>query len=124
MLSIGDTLIYASMLSYITMNAITVKTIKTSVHPETKKIFWNLFASTRGAPNRVKIMTLLRDRPSNTNQVSTNIEVDYKSASHHLKALEKSHLIEKLQSLGMTTFFVSPLFEENQQVFDEIVAKV
>ena len=106
------------------MKAITVKTIETQVHPEIKKIFWNLFASTRGAANRVKIMTFLRERPSNTNQISTNVEMDYKSASHHLKALEENHLVEKLQSYGMTTFFVSPLFEENQQVFDEIIAKV
>ncbi len=106
------------------MNAITIKTLETSIHPETKKIFWNLFASSRGAANRTKIMILLRERPSNTNQISTNTEMDYKSASHHLKALEKNHLVEKFHSYGMTTFFTSPLFEENQQLFNEIVAKV
>ena len=108
----------------LTMKAITIKTIETPTHPETKKIFWNLFASTRGAANRVKIMALLRERPSNTNQISTNGEMDYKSASHHLKALEENHLVQKFQSYGITTFFVSPLFEENQQVFNEIIAKV
>ncbi|MGI9567378.1 MAG: ArsR family transcriptional regulator [Nitrosopumilus sp.] len=106
------------------MKTITVKTIETAAHPETKKVFWNLFASTRGAANRVKIMSLLRNRPSNTNQISTNGEMDYKSASHHLKTLEENYLVEKLHSQGMTTFFVSPLFEENQQVFNEIIAKV
>ena len=106
------------------MKAITVKTIETTAHPETKKVFWNLFASSRGAANRIKIMMLLRKRPSNTNQISTNIEIDYKCASHHLKALEENHLVEKLHSYGMTTFFVSPLFEENQQIFNEIITKV
>ena len=108
----------------LTMKAITVKAIEASVHPETKKVFWNLFASSRGAPNRVKIMALLREIPSNTNQISTRGKMDYKSASHHLKALEENHLVEKFQSYGMTTFFVSPLFEENQKVFDEIITKV
>ena len=106
------------------MKAITIKTIETTAHPETKKIFWNLFASSRGAANRIKIMMLLRKRPSNANQISTNIEIDYKCALHHLRILEENHLVERLQSYGMTTFFVSPLFEENQQIFDEITAKV
>lgn len=105
------------------MKTITVKAINTSAHPETKKMFWSLFASTRGAANRIKIISLLRKRPSNPNQVSKNVEIDYKCASHHLKALEDNHLVEKLQSSGITTFFVSPLFEENQQMFDEIIAK-
>ena len=102
----------------------TVKSIHTSAHPELKKIFWSLFVSTRGAANRVKIISLLRNRPSNPNQVSKNIEIDYKSASHHLKALEDNHLVEKLQGGGITTFFVSPLFEENQQMFDEIISTI
>ena len=121
MISIIDTLLYAIMLSY-TMNAITVKSITTSAHPELKKVFWSLFVSTRGATNRVKIMSLLRNRPSNPNQLSKNIEIDYKCTSHHLKALEENHLVEKLQGGGITTFFVSPLFEENQKMFDEILA--
>ena len=121
MISIIDTLLYAIMLSY-TMNAITIRSITTSAHPEMKKIFWSLFVSTRGAANRVKIMTLLRNRPSNPNQLSKNIEIDYKCTSHHLKALEENHLVEKLQGGGITTFFVSPLFEENQKMFDEILA--
>jgi len=118
------TLIYASMLSYTIMNTITIKKIVTSVHPETKKVFWNLFASTRGATNRVKIMALLSERPSNTNQISTNLEVDYKSASHHLKILEENHLVEKYENRGTTTYFTSPLFEENEQVFDEIITMI
>jgi len=104
------------------MNAITIKKIESSVHPETKKVFWNLFASTRGATNRIKIMSLLKERPSNTNQISTYVEVDYKSASHHLKTLEENYLVEKYAHSGTTTYFVSQLFEENEQVFDEIIS--
>ena len=124
MLSIINTLIYASMISYTIMNTITIRKIATSVHPETKKVFWNLFASTRGATNRIRIMSLLRERPSNTNQVSANIAVDYKSASHHLKILEENYLVEKYENRGTTTYFTSPLFEENEQVFDEIITMI
>lgn len=106
------------------MNTVTIKTIQTSTHPETKKIFWNLFVSSRGSTNRIKIMSLLRNIPSNPNQISKNIEADYKCASHHLRILEDHHLVEKFHGGGMTTFFVSPLFEENQQIFDEIIEKI
>ena len=121
MLSIIDRLIYAIMLSN-TMKSITIKKIQSTTHPETKKLFWNLFSSTRGAANRIKIMSLLRNIPSNPNQLAKNIEVDYKGVTHHLKALEKNSLVEKYQNSGMTTYFVSPLFEQNEQVFDEISA--
>ncbi len=106
------------------MHQVTVKSIQTSAHPEMKKIFWSLFVSTRGAANRTKIISLLRNRPSNPNQISKNLDIDYKSASHHLKALEGNYLVEKFQGGGITTFFVSSLFEENQQMFDEIISAV
>ena len=106
------------------MKAFTVKKIETVAHPETKKLFWNLFASTRGSANRIKIMSILRTRPSNPHQVSKDMKIDYKGVTHHLRALEENSLVEKFGNRGMTTFFVSPLFEENEQIFDEIVTKV
>ena len=114
MISIIDILIYAIMISY--TNHVSNHS---QIHPNictsrVEKIFWSLFVSTRGATNRIKIISLLRNRPSNPNQISKNIEIDYKSASHHLKALEDNNLVEKFQGGGITTFFVSPLFEENQ----------
>jgi len=105
------------------MNSMTVKKIESPAHPETKKIFWILFASTRGAGNRKKIMSLLKNRPSNPNQISTNVKIDYKCTSHHLRTLEEHHLVDKLENNGMTTFFPSTLFEENELLFNEIIAK-
>jgi predicted transcriptional regulator len=111
------------MLSF-TMKAFTVKKIETPADPATKKLFWNLFGTTRGAPNRIRIMSHLRNRPSNPNQLSKEIEIDYKGIIHHLKTLEEYNLVEKFGNRGITTFFTSPMFEKNEQVFDEIVANV
>lgn len=124
MISIIDILIYAIMISYINYVP-----NHGQIHPDTctsgiEKVFWSLFVSTRGATNRVKIISLLSNRPSNPNQISKNIKIDYKSASHHLKTLEDNNLVERFQGGGITTFFVSPLFEGNQQIFDEIVSMV
>ncbi len=105
------------------MNAYTAKQIQASAHPDIKKLFWNLFGATRGASNRIKIMSFLKRRPSNPNQVSKHIGVDYKGVIFHLKILEENNLVEKFGNRGATTFFVSPLFEENEKVFDEIIVK-
>ena len=106
------------------MKSITLRKIQTSTHPDTKKIFWNLFAATRGASNRIKIMNHLKNRPSNPNQISNDLGVEYKGVRHHLNALEENQLVEKFGSIGTTTYFVAPLFEQNQEVFEEITTKV
>jgi len=106
------------------MQTITIKSIETKSHPETKILFWVLFASTRGAPMRTKIIKLLRDRPYNTHQLSKELSLDYKGVQHHMKILEQNNLIDKINVTYGATYYLSPLFEENQLIFDEIVTKL
>lgn len=42
---------------------------------------------------RVRILALLRERPRNTNQVSTMLGIDYKTAEHHLRVLRENGLV-------------------------------
>ncbi len=106
------------------MQTLTVKSLKTETHPQTKMMFWFLFASSRGAATRIRLVTLLRNKPCNTNQISKEISVDYKSVKHHLKVLERDNLVIKIGDIYGAIDYVSPLFEQNQAVFDEILAKV
>ena len=41
-----------------------------------------------------------------------------------MKTLEKNNLVTKIGDKYGATYFVSSLFEEGQEVFDEIVAKL
>ena len=41
-----------------------------------------------------------------------------------MKTLEQNNLVTKVGSRYAATYFVSPLFEESQAVFDEIVEKL
>ena len=50
--------------------------------------------------------------------------MDYKGIQHHMKVLEKNNLIDKLNVAHISTYFLSPLFEENRAVFDEIQSKM
>jgi len=125
-LQFGENLITASPLAIIgkNMQALTVKSIEEKSHPETKMLFWCLFASTRGAPTRVKIVTLLKNQPYNTHQLSKELSLEYKGVKHHLNVLEKNNLVVKFSATYGTTYFMSPLFEENQSVYQEIVTKI
>ncbi len=106
------------------MRAITIKSLETKIHPETKKLFWFIFAATRGGMNRIRIISHLRNMPSNTHQLAKEIGLDYKAVQHHLKTLERNNLVTKVGNNYGVTYFPSVLFEDSQDVFDEIVAKL
>ena len=90
-----------------------VKTIKAKTHPETKKLFWLLFVGSKGSDNRIRIMSVLRKRPRNTNQISNELGMEYKGTQHHLKNLEENNLVKKTGNLYGMTYYVSELFVHN-----------
>jgi len=115
----------ASMLAVlIRMQTLTIRSIEAKSHPQTKGLFWYLFVGTRGGPNRVRIISQLRNKPSNKNQLSQDLGLDYKGIEHHMKTLEKNNLVTKMGTKYGVVYFVSQLFEEGEAVFDEIVAKL
>ncbi|MHA2169942.1 MAG: ArsR/SmtB family transcription factor [Candidatus Kariarchaeaceae archaeon] len=57
------------------------------------KLLWYLIAGTRGGINRARIIFALNDRPSNANQISEMLNLDYKTVSHHLKVLISNRII-------------------------------
>jgi predicted transcriptional regulator len=106
------------------MRAITVKSLETKIHPETKKLFWFVFAATRGGMNRIRIITHLRNTPSNTHRLAKEIGLDYKAVQHHLKNLEQNNLVTKVGNNYGVTYFPSGLFEDGETLFDEIISKL
>jgi len=87
-------------------------------------VFWGLFVGSRGAPNRIRIMSALRKMSSNRNQLSTVLGIEYKAIQHHLKVLEKNNLVRKIGNHYGVVYCVSPLFENSESVFDEIVYRL
>ncbi len=100
------------------------RTIKTKSHLQTKMVFWVLFVGSRGGTNRIRIMSVLRKRPSNRNQLATELGMDYKGIQHHIKILEGNNLVKKIGNKHLVTYCVSTLFENNEAVFDEIVDRL
>jgi predicted transcriptional regulator len=90
-----------------------------------KHSLWHTLAGTRGGMSRIRIIGLLRERPYNMNNISKSTGLDYKTVQHHIKVLLNEKIItsDDTRRYG-SMYFLSPLFEQNMYLFDEIMAKV
>jgi len=106
------------------MQTLKARTIEAKRHLQIKMVFWLLFVGSRGGTNRIRIMSVLRNRPRNRNQLATELGIDYKNIQHHIRVLEGNNLVQKIGNQYGLIYCVSALFENNEIVFDEIVAKL
>ena len=106
------------------MQTLQARTIEAKRHLQIKIVFWLLFVGSRGGTNRIRIMSVLRKRPRNRNQLATELSIDYKNIQHHIKVLEGNNLVTKIGNPYGVTYCVSALFENNEIVFDEIVDRL
>jgi predicted transcriptional regulator len=82
---------------------------------------WYLLAGTRGGESRAKILLALRARPYNAHQLARLLNLDYKTITHHLKALLKNELVVSLGggSYG-APYMLSQFMDANFDLFREI----
>jgi len=83
-----------------------------------------LIAGTRGGLTRARIIMTLKENPQNANQLAVQLEMDYRTIRHHLQILEKNKLIVSAGEGYGTTYFLSPIMEENYALFEEIMKKI
>jgi DNA-binding transcriptional ArsR family regulator len=83
-----------------------------------------LIAGTRGGPTRAKIIETLKETPQNANQLATALKMDYRTIRHHLKVLEKNKIVTTAGEGYGTTYFLSPVMEDNYALFEEIVKRM
>jgi DNA-binding transcriptional ArsR family regulator len=92
--------------------------------PNAKRLFWFLFAGTRGGMNRISIIELLIQQPYNINQLADIIKVDYKAIQHHIRVLEKNNLITNSGEKYGVLYFISNYFELNIEAFKEVKSQI
>ena len=92
--------------------------------PYAKRLLWFIFAGSRGGLNRLRIISSLKKKPLNTNQLAKDLGLDYKAIQHHIKVLEKNNLITKIGEKYGVTFFISTFLEVNMETFEEIATKL
>ena len=92
--------------------------------PTVKRLLWFIFAGSRGGMNRLKIITSLKEKPLNINQLAKELGLDYKAIQHHIRILEKNNLVTKVGEKYGITYFISTFLEVNMETFDEIARKL
>lgn len=92
--------------------------------PYAKKLLWFVFAGSRGGINRLKIIDLLKQQPCNANQIAKEMNLDYKSITHHIRVLEKNNIITKMGEKYNVIFFISNFLEANMESYNEIAQKL
>ena len=92
--------------------------------PDAKRLLWFVFAGSRGGLNRLRIISSLKEKPLNTNQLAKELDLDYKAIQHHIKVLEKNNLITKIGEKYGVIFFISTFLEVNMKTFEEIATKL
>jgi len=106
------------------LQTLKARTIEAKRDLQIKIVFWLLFVGGRGGTNRIRIMSVLRNRPRNKNQLAIELGIDYKNIQHHIKILEQNNLVTKVGNNYGVTYCVSAFFENNEIVFDEIVDRL
>ena len=85
-----------------------------------KKLLWWLIAGMKGGINRARIIKTLNERPYNANQLSEELNLDYKTIRHHIKVLEQNNIIKATGEKYGKMYFLSDNMEQNYDVFNEI----
>ena len=88
-----------------------------------QRVIWWLFQSSAGGSTRVRLVQALRETPSNAQQLSVAVGLDYTTVRHHLKVLQQNHLVDVAGGRYGQVYFVSPNLETRWTMIDEIDAK-
>ncbi|WP_414469874.1 ArsR/SmtB family transcription factor [Methanobacterium sp. ACI-7] len=85
-----------------------------------KKVLWWLILGTRGGVNRARIIKKLNERPYNAHQLSEELNVNYRTITHHIKVLEDSEVVKSAGEKYGKMYFLSDNMEKNYTDFEVI----
>jgi len=91
---------------------------------DVKSLLWHLIGGTKGGETRAQIINQLKERPFNPNQLSENLDLDYKTVTYHLRKLEDNGLIQSGEEDYGKMYQLSDKLENEIQVFDQIWEKI
>jgi len=92
-----------------------------STDPAFKRMLMYLLVGTKGGPNRLQIIDLIKDEPMNANKIGERLKLDYKTIQHHLKVLQENNVVVTSASGSYgAMYFLTPFMERNLTLVDEI----
>jgi len=97
---------------------------KVYVMDSLKNVLYWLIANSLGGFNRGRIIEELCNKPQNANELSKNLEIEYKTIRYHLKVLEENGILTSVGGGYGKTYFPTETFEGSKQHFTEIWDKI
>ena len=85
-----------------------------------KNVLYWLLANSLGGFNRGRILEELFKKPQNANELSNNLNLEYKTVRYHLKVLEENKLIISVGGGYGKTYFPSEELEQNKHIYLKI----
>jgi len=92
--------------------------------PELRRTLWFLLGGKRGGENRARIIWSLRAKPSNMNQLATELGLQYKSVQHHIRILVGSSLLSPSGEGYGAVYLLTQWFEHHFAEFEQICSKL
>ena len=88
--------------------------------PELRRLLWFLLGGSRGGENRAKIISKIRRKPANMNQLAGEMGLQYKAVQHHMRILVNSSLVISAGEKYANNYALSPWFEAHIEIFEKI----
>lgn len=89
-----------------------------------KSLLWHIIGGTRGGATRATIINELKERPYNPNQLSEELDLDYKTVTYHLGKLEDNGLVKSGEEDYGKMYELSDKLKEDIEVFEQIWEKI
>jgi DNA-binding transcriptional ArsR family regulator len=92
------------------------------VSPGFRSLMWYLLRGTRGGPNRLRILEELSQSPANAHQLSSTLNLDYRTVRHHLRLLEQNGAVARpVGDAYAAPYELSPYLAEHFQELREVL---
>lgn len=89
-----------------------------------KKIMQWVLLGTKGSKNRIRIIQKIREKPSNVNQLSKELNLNYRTVKHHISKLKEMNLVESYGGKYGKLYFLSDMMSEYYEEFMESIKQM
>lgn len=87
-------------------------------------VLWYVLASSRGGPNRGRILRALDEEPRNANQLAEALDLDYTTIRHHLEVLEKNNVVDSSGNDYGAVYLPTPQCRQHWDTVEEILGRM
>lgn len=84
------------------------------------KMLWWLIGGTRGGKNRLRIIMSLEERPKNANSIAENLDLDYKTVTHHLELMEENNVVDTIGGGYGKNYVLTEQMEQNLDQLEQV----